>query len=640
MRLRTTLALILTAAAFAVQAETTDRIVYINSTRHTIHNVAKGETLYSLARHYGVKIEELVAANPELADGLKAGQRLSIPLKEQKGSRAEKRKARNGFVRHTVAAKETLYSISRRYGVSVDDIVADNENIDPAHLSVGTELYIRTQDERVKELKSGRAMKIESVVAETTAQPEPAPQPEVQQPTTPTIQVDMDSYKYHLVCEGESVESIAQRFDTTVEYLFALNGLQSAESIVKGRLIKVPSKNINAENTETSADVVEANSAPSPIASILNSEVRRIIYAPKDTLQTANVALLLPLGTPESPAQNYIDFYQGFLMGADKVRAQGRSIDVSLFNTAHDTQRINEILGSGMLLRSDLIVGPVYEDELQYLSDVMRFSDTPIVSPLAPLESVAGNNIYRMSPMPANKYDKVRNLLDGSHRVVFIKTDNNDDAFEQEVMAQLGSTPYDVHKYVYEHPSEVEKRAKEREATNTYSPSDMTPLLHGTKPTVFVITSNDETEVDRILAAIASANISLKARSRRIVPFRIIGNNRWNRYASIDRSILFNDRVVMLSTYHARRDNEALKEFDGRYVEEFGTLPSLYSYRGYDAAVIFLTALYKGLETLEGQQVTPLQTPYTFTTDLATGVRGNSEWVRVNYNNNYTITVE
>ena len=264
-----------------------------------------------------------------------------------------------------------------------------------------------------------------------------------------------------------------------------------------------------------------------------------------------------------------------------------------------------------------------------------------------------------MSPSPTMKLNKVRPLFDGSKRVVIISTDNVDKEFDAEVRSMLKDTSYVVeHKYIYEHPSIIEKREKEREKErerlraegvpdslmmidDTPSPSDMAPLLSGDEPSVIVITADNEIEVDRILAAVASANIALTARSQKVVPFVVYGNNRWNRYRNIDRAILFTNNVVMLSTYHARRSEPKIRAFDKRFVEEFGALPSLYSYRGYDAAVVFVKSLYGAIETaLEGEYTMPLLTPYVFEADDKTGIHINNQWIKVNYNSNYTITTE
>ena len=69
-------------------------------------------------------------------------------------------------------------------------------------------------------------------------------------------------------------------------------------------------------------------------------------------------------------------------------------------------------------------------------------------------------------------------------------------------------------------------------------------------------------------------------------------------------------------------------------------LPTLYSYRGYDAAVLFGSAMFDDINGFfDDETFTPLQTPYRFTR-TADGNRVNTEWVRVVYNDNYTITLE
>ena len=340
----------------------------------------------------------------------------------------------------------------------------------------------------------------------------------------------------------------------------------------------------------------------------------------------------------------------------DSVRMAGHSVNLNLYNTAHDYNRVTEIIASGALEKTNLVVGPIYEDELIPVAGALEGKGIPIVSPLANLNHTTSNAVFQMSPSPATKLDKVRNMFDGSKRVVIISTDNIDKEFDAEVRSMLKESSKVVeHKYIYEHPSIIEKREKEREKLrekmretgvvdslaidNTPSPSDMSPLLRGEEPTVIVITANNEIDVDRILAAIASANIALTARSQRVVPFVIFGNNRWNRYNNIDRAILFTNNVTMLSTYQARRNEQIIRNFDKRFIEEFGALPSLYAYRGYDAAVVFIESLYGEMRSgMEGVRTTPLLTPYSFSYNPTSGIRINSEWIKVKYNSNFTIT--
>ena len=97
----------------------------------------------------------------------------------------------------------------------------------------------------------------------------------------------------------------------------------------------------------------------------------------------------------------------------------------------------------------------------------------------------------------------------------------------------------------------------------------------------------------------------------------------------------------MLSTYHIDRTNPLISKFSKDYIKSYGSIPSLYAYRGYDVAMIFIRALYTDMEGgLESRKYSPLLTPYIFIEDSNSRVHINNEWVRVNYNSNFTITAE
>lgn len=470
-------------------------------------------------------------------------------------------------------------------------------------------------------------------------------------------EVLIDGVKYHVhdVVRGETLYSLARYYGVTVNDIKEANEVL-VDGLKAGQRIIIPAKaEIKEEGSQPKRRA--KHNTPQPVLEERIEEVvpvevetpRVAKFATLSESQRAKVALLLPLGSEDRPSRNYLDFYRGFMLGLDSLRRMGISADITLYNTAHDHSRIEDIVTSRELEQADLVVGPIYEDELLPIASSLEGRNVPIVSPLANLTMIADSRVFQMSPAPNTKLDKVQTMFDGTKRVVIISTDNVDKEFDAEVRGMLKDTSYVVeHKYIYEHPSIIEKREKEREKAreaglevdDTPSPSDMSPLLRGDKETVIVITANNEIEVDRILAAIASANIALNARSQRVAPFVIFGNNRWNRFPNLDRAILFTNDVIMLSSYHARRSDVKIRRFDARFVAEFGLLPTLYAYRGYDAAVLFVSSLYGAIENgMEGGVFMPLLTPYSFVRDER-GVLVNKHWVKVNYNKDFTITTE
>lgn len=101
------------------------------------HTVAAGETLYSIAKRYAVGVMELVEWNNiSLSQGIKPGQVLVLkPTQNTPVVTAPEE------VTHTVKASDTLYSIARDYGVTIKELMEWNNRKD-FHLTVGEKLRI------------------------------------------------------------------------------------------------------------------------------------------------------------------------------------------------------------------------------------------------------------------------------------------------------------------------------------------------------------------------------------------------------------------------------------------------------------------------------------------------------------------
>ena len=86
------------------------------------HTVVQGETFYGISRKYGISVKELLSANKlSEKDILKPGQKLSIPSKTASSKPSEMK-----VVSYTVQKGETLYSISKKFGTSVETLQAMN----------------------------------------------------------------------------------------------------------------------------------------------------------------------------------------------------------------------------------------------------------------------------------------------------------------------------------------------------------------------------------------------------------------------------------------------------------------------------------------------------------------------------------
>ncbi len=99
----------------------------------TLYTIRAGDTLFALSRQFGVPINSLLAANPGInPDNLQIGQIICIPAPET---------GCPGFI-YRVISGDTLYAISRRFHTTVQAIEFVNRGIDPNNLQVGQPICI------------------------------------------------------------------------------------------------------------------------------------------------------------------------------------------------------------------------------------------------------------------------------------------------------------------------------------------------------------------------------------------------------------------------------------------------------------------------------------------------------------------
>lgn len=107
----------------------------------SFHEVKQGETLYGISRMYSLPLDTLRAWNQLQGNDIKLGQKLIV----QRGGKAANAADGKTF-EHTVQAGETMYQISRKYGVSIENIQIWNNKKD-ASLSLGEKLIIKISPE-------------------------------------------------------------------------------------------------------------------------------------------------------------------------------------------------------------------------------------------------------------------------------------------------------------------------------------------------------------------------------------------------------------------------------------------------------------------------------------------------------------
>jgi LysM repeat protein len=167
----------------------------VNGQTFVIHQVEEKETLFGISRRYRTTVDAILQYNASAGRGLEIGQILKVPY-----TRKAAVKPADGIV-HTVAPKETLYSISRTYQVSMDDIKRWN-NLTDSSLGIGQQLVIK----------------------KSTAVAVRTPQPVQQERPAPISRKGT-----HTVQAGQTLFSIAREYNLEIVDLKDWNGLEGSE---------------------------------------------------------------------------------------------------------------------------------------------------------------------------------------------------------------------------------------------------------------------------------------------------------------------------------------------------------------------------------------------------------------------------
>ncbi|MGN1216999.1 MAG: LysM peptidoglycan-binding domain-containing protein [Phocaeicola sp.] len=127
--------------------------VSTNSDKPVFHTIQAGETLYRLSVKYNITTQAICEANPGLSsENFRSGQVIIIPVQSASKTEKETPKAtakeettvkKNDWKdMHKVERKETIFSISREYGITEEELIAANPELKNGKLKRGTFLFI------------------------------------------------------------------------------------------------------------------------------------------------------------------------------------------------------------------------------------------------------------------------------------------------------------------------------------------------------------------------------------------------------------------------------------------------------------------------------------------------------------------
>ena len=184
-----------------------------NNDEFITHKVTKGDTLWSISKQYNLSLQLILAFNNiKDKDTLSIGQIIKISQDNLPAA---------DYNMHIVNKGETLWSIARKYNLSVDLILATNNIANSELISIGQEMKIPSH---------------KNAVAETNIVSQPVidkknnniNQPEKAKPIVYTVKV------------GDNLWNISREYGVSVEVIIEVNNLKDKDLLSLGQKLEIP----------------------------------------------------------------------------------------------------------------------------------------------------------------------------------------------------------------------------------------------------------------------------------------------------------------------------------------------------------------------------------------------------------------
>lgn len=435
-----------------------------------VHVVEQGETLYGLAKKYGVTVDALINSNPGSENGIKIGQKLVIPTASAANASQQVANAFNNsssspitqpqdveVVYHNLKEGESIFSLAKQYNSSIEGIITANPGLKPDQYIPGANVKV----------VSNSALPF---IYERTGR---------------------RNYKYEAK-RGETFASIAKDNGISEAELKAAN--PDLKKVKKGRTLVLPKPFTERVNGEM---------ATIPIEELRNYYEPRLqdLYdnlVAKRLENEVNIALVLPFqlhkSAPPKQAYLYTDYYKGFLLAMDSVsRITDKHINLKVYDTQHNLNVTDSILALPELKTMNMIIAPSEPQQLARINAFGKANGVPVMNCFTTKNEDYLDNpyVYQVNTPTNEMMHNVMRWFDEQfkgYNVIFLNASSEED------------------KEMFEHMRTHINRKKYQTATINVSGdltyNDISNQMNPGSKYVFIPSSGDKTLVKKYIKAL------------------------------------------------------------------------------------------------------------------------------------------
>ncbi|MFA6592641.1 MAG: LysM peptidoglycan-binding domain-containing protein [Bacteroidales bacterium] len=501
------------------------------------------------------------------------------------------------YYSHIVLERQTLFSIAKAYGVSIDEIKAANPQYKLAEdgLKKGEILLVPVKDSSVTKNDTKKSL-------------------------------NNNDYFLHIVKWYENLDDIAKKYGISQELLMKFNGMKDS-TVKKKQRIKIPThpELVRAEESDK-------NETGSEVEDRIKQRIEDIKEGKETTSSiefksrnSVKASLLLPFNSKGDANDNNLDFYSGALIALKELQDKGIGTEFYVYDVASSIPVTQE-----RFQESDVVIGPLSTSDINKALNICP-SDTYIVSPLDPragsLTGEHGNVIQAPSSNDSQYADLaswVKEDKRGGDKILLITEKNaKSNATANAIVSFLHSKGVEYAPLSY---TILESRYMAERLRTTMTKSGSNRVIIASDSEAFV---ND-----------AVRNLNLAEHSG----FEVIlySPSKIRSFSTIEVGSLHSLDLHVSTSYYIDYNAPEVEKFVLTYRSLFNTDPSQFAFQGYDVTYYFISkcAEYgknwshriEGLTRL-------LQSDFQFSRVGGEGGFQNTAVKRIIYNPDYSISV-
>jgi len=590
------------------------------------HTVVAKENPTTIAKKYGVSVDELIKQNPKIKDGkIDIGDVLIIPNKQKNTQKTEEKaedkkstekKSNQKLGKIYLQPKQTIYGITRQYKISEEELRKLNPNLE-SHMKVGEALVL--PEDKIKKY------------GDKATQQEVVDTPKKDREEEKKTQMLASEDGAYVVQPKDTYYGITRKFNISQSELFALNSGLEQRGLRSGDVIIVKNTTSSKNVATTTKETSEKNTKPKEEKHIPPKEVKTKTYSVEeyvthevkkgesafgivnkynityDQLAEMNgglpngikqgmvlnikkvnrqyvkadddvfsIALILPFGFDTNDTK-YRTLSADFLIGA-KLAAQrgmrdGKKVSINVIDAENENSFKNNLAQINKT-NTDLIIGPFFKSNVIEVLEYVKNEKIPVVAPFAHTEEMYKyNNLVIVEPGNRVYAERIVREVKNAHskeKVFIVGEENNPEVIflKEQLAKELSKTEIAV----VSSPSGIELEQN---------------MVTGQSLPAVVILANDNNAVG---AGFAKKIIELAKQTEGIKAFSMYYHPDFEK--NVDP--LSKANLVYLMDRKINTDGDFEKEVLAEFKKEYCRTPSKYTIIGFDVVSDMLARESKG----------------------------------------------